>query len=184
MFVISLILINWFSLSRSTIFWSIYDSNYLFLPDPGLLLKLQFSLSFLFRKYRFDFGTESINISWSILYIEYPLLVKVLSNCCLVVSWSYVFCFNFSLLLIISSSDSTNQNSSSFSYFEDNLDSEVKELFPLSYIFLQVLPSVCYLENHQLQVFCLLLFIGCRFVCLFIIYFLFLYSFLYTDLGY
>ena len=38
------------------------------------------------------------------------------------------------MLLIISSSDSTNQNSSSFSYFEDNLGSEVKELLTLSYI--------------------------------------------------
>ena len=106
-----------------------------FVPSwAGLLSKFQFSFSFLFRKYRFDFEAESINFSWSILYIEYPLSIKILSNCCLVVSWSDVFCFNSSLLLIISSSDSTNQNSSLFSYFEDNLNSEVKELFPLSYI--------------------------------------------------
>ena len=49
MFVISLILISWFSLIRSTIFWSISESNFLFLPKPDLLSKLQFSLSFLFR---------------------------------------------------------------------------------------------------------------------------------------
>ena len=102
---------------------------------------IQFWFCFLFRKYRFDLKEESINFSLSILYIKYPLSIKVLSNCCLVVSWSDVFCFNSSLLLIISSSDSTNQNSSSFSYFEDNLDSEIKELFPLSYIFLKFFPQ-------------------------------------------
>ena len=134
MFVISLILINWLSLTRSTIFWSMNESNFLFLPDPGLLSKLQISFSFLFRKYRFDFEAKSINFSLSILYIEYPLSIKVFSNCCLVVSWSDIFCFNSSLIIIISSSDSTDQNSSSFSYFEDNLDSEVKELFFLSYL--------------------------------------------------
>ena len=49
-------------------FWIIF----LFLPEPILLSKLQFSLSFPFRKYRFDFEAESINFSLSILYIEYP----------------------------------------------------------------------------------------------------------------
>ena len=117
---------------HSNNFLSISESNFLLLPEPDLLSKLRFSFSFLFRKYRFDFEAESINISWSILYIEDPLSIKVLSNRCLVVSWSNVFCFNSSLLLIISSSNSANQNSSSFSYFENNLDSEIKELFSLS----------------------------------------------------
>ena len=171
MFVISLILINWFSLTRSTILSSISDSNFLFHPEPGLLSKLQFSISFLFRKYRFDFEAESINFSLSILYIEYPLSIKVFSNCCLVVSWSDVFCFNSSLLLIISSSDSTNQNSSSFSYFEDNLDSEIKELFPLSYISSSSSSLSRLSWESSVTSFYLAPFIGFRFVWLSIVYF-------------
>ena len=108
-------------------------------PEPGLLSKLQFLLSFLFREYRFDFEAKSINFSWSILY-WISFINKSFNNCSLVVSWSNVFYLSSSLLLIISSFDSTNQNSSSFSYFENNLDSEVKELFPY-YIFLKFVPQ-------------------------------------------
>ena len=66
MFVISLILINWFSLTRSTIFWSISESNFLFLLEPGLLSKLQFSFSFLFRKYRFDLNRNLLAFLYQI----------------------------------------------------------------------------------------------------------------------
>ena len=69
MLVISYLLINWFSLTRPTILWSISESNFLFLPEPGLLPNFQISFRFLFRKYRFDFEAESIKISLSILYI-------------------------------------------------------------------------------------------------------------------
>ena len=79
------------------------------------------------------------------------------------------------MLLIISSSDSTNQNSSSFSYFEDNLDSEVKKRLPLPYISSLSSFLFGYLENHRLQVFYLtpfywlsicVLFIFCPLTCL------------------